>query len=176
MRPEIWPAFEPELAQFDEGFSLEFSPLLALDGRTVDAVIKCNIDQLEKLVPVIIKVPSQVQQRQETKIEVPQVTHCRLHERSRWPTDQVLVVGLGVVATPVPTEPNGLLSVLPLPKSPPRADLLVFIESKGTGALLTGNGAAARERAGSGPRTVGNMPSRDLRSGQRPVPTDRGPN
>ncbi|MEX2119764.1 MAG: hypothetical protein WD847_09230 [Pirellulales bacterium] len=133
LRPEVWPAFEPQLAQFDEGFSLELSPLLSLDGGTIDAVIKCNIDQLEKLVPVMIEVPTPVAPRQRTQIEVPQVTHCRLHERFRWPVDQVLVVGLGVVATPVPAEPAGLLGSLPLLNSPPRADLLVFIESKGRG-------------------------------------------
>jgi hypothetical protein len=130
-RSDVWPAFEPELAQFDEGFTLELSPLLALDGSTVDAVIKCHIDQLEKLLPVMLEVPTPVAPRQRTQIEVPQVAQYRLHERFRWPSDQVLVVGLGVVATPVPTDPNPLMQVLPLPSSPPRADLLIFVESKG---------------------------------------------
>ncbi len=131
VRPEVWPGFQPEQAQFDEGFSLELSPLLSMDGSTVDSVIKCNIDQLERLVPVTLEVPTAVAPRQRTTIEVPQVTHCRLHERFRWPADQVLVVGLGVVATPVPEKSGGLLGGLPLFNSPPRADLLVFVESKG---------------------------------------------
>ena len=33
-------------AQFDEGMSLEISPLVSLDGRAIDAVLKVNIDQL----------------------------------------------------------------------------------------------------------------------------------
>lgn len=131
IRPEVWPGYQPDQAQFDEGFSLELSPLLSMDSRTVDSVIKCNIDQLERLVPVIIEAPTAVAPRQRTKIEVPQVTHCRLHERFRWPADQVLIVGLGVVATPVPEKSNGLLSSLPLLSSPARADLLVFVESRG---------------------------------------------
>lgn len=131
LQANAWPSYIPELAQFEEGFSLELNPLLSLDGRTIDAVIKCNIDQLEKLVPVTLEVPSTVAARQRAQIEVPQVTHCRLHERFRWPTDQVLVVGMGVVATPLPVEPNPLLRVLPITSSAQRADLLVFVESKG---------------------------------------------
>jgi hypothetical protein len=130
-RPEAWPAFVPETAQFDEGFSQELNPLLSLDGRTVDAVIKCNIDQFEKLVPVMLEMPTAVAPRQRTRIDVPQATHCRLHERFRWPAEQVLIVGLGVVPPPVPTDPHPLLAGIPMLNSVPRADLLVFIESKG---------------------------------------------
>lgn len=147
-RAEAWPAFEPELAQFDEGFSLELSPLLSLDGGVIDAVIKCNIDQLEKLVPVMLDVPTAAAPRQRTKVEVPQVTHCRLHERFRWPADQVLLVGLGVVATPVPITPNPILNAIPIPmmNGPSRADLLVFVESKGNiAAQAEDNRAADRE-------------------------------
>ncbi|MBS0208639.1 MAG: hypothetical protein JSS27_06750 [Planctomycetes bacterium] len=129
-RPEVWPGFENQAAQFDEGFTLELSPLLSLDGRTVDAVIKCNIDQLEKLVPVMLDVPTANAPRQRTKIEVPQATHCRLHERFRWPADQLLVIDLGVVPPPMPTDANPL-SGLPLVGSPSRSNLLVFVESKG---------------------------------------------
>jgi hypothetical protein len=131
LQPNAWPAFTPDTAQFDEGFSLEFNPLLALDSRTVDAVLKCNIDQLEKLVPVALDIPSQVASRQRTRIEVPQATHCRLQERFRWPVDRVLVVGLGVAPPPVPTDPHPLLAGIPGLNAAPRADLLVFIECKG---------------------------------------------
>ena len=81
LRPQGWPNFEPDLAQIEEGFSLELNPLLSLDGRTVDAVIRCNIDQLERLVTVMLDVPSPAAPRQRTKIEVPQASHYQLHER-----------------------------------------------------------------------------------------------
>jgi len=132
VRPELWPSFEPVMAQYEEGFTLEMSPLLSLDGTTIDAVIRCDIDQLEKLVPVVLEVPSPAAQRQRTQVQVPQVSQCRLHERFRWPKDQVLLVGMGMVATPVAGDPGGLKLPLPFPSSPPRADLLVFVESKGT--------------------------------------------
>ena len=135
-RPDRWPGYEPEVAQFDEGFSLELSPLMSLDGRTIDAVVRCNIDQLERLVPVQVDMAPPNASRDRRKIDIPQITHCGLHERFRWPADQVLVVGLGVVATPVPGKTN-LLSAIPGLGAPPRADLLVFIENRGKAGQAT---------------------------------------
>jgi hypothetical protein len=153
-RNEAFPSYELEMGQIQEGFSLQISPLLSLDERTVDAVIKCHIDQVEKLVPVAIEVPSATPQRQSVQIQVPQMVTWRLHERFRWPTDEVLVLSCGVVATPSGERP----SVLGIPNllipNPTRADALLFIESKGRASqnLLTpehtanGNGPANRGR------------------------------
>jgi hypothetical protein len=127
-KPGGWPGFEPQMAQFDEGFKLEFSPLLSLDGRVVDAVLRCEIDQIEKLVPVTIDVSTTVA-RQHQRIEVPQSVSSRLHERFRWPADQVLLLSLGMGPTPVPTPQGGLN--LPLISNTTRAELLIFVESRG---------------------------------------------
>jgi hypothetical protein len=142
LRPDAWPGYEPQTAQIDEGFSLEFNPLLSLDGHTVDAIVKCNVDQVEKLIPVMIDVPTAVAPRQRTEIKVPQLTCSRLHERFRWPADHVLLISMGVVASPVPASGSALS--LPL-SSPTRADLLVFVESKGKlGAQAAAATTAAR--------------------------------
>ena len=132
-QPSVWPGFEVRAGQIDEGFNLELSPLLSLNGEMIDAVLKCNIDQVEKLISVMVDVPTQAASRQRAKTEVPQMAQCRLQERFRWPVDQTLVIGLGMVPTPVPTEANPLRFGLPLPvpSAPKRADLLVFVESKG---------------------------------------------
>ena len=143
------PGFQPEAGLVDEGFSLEFSPLLSVDGRIIDAAIKCEIDQVEKMVSVPLEVPAAVAPRQRTKVEVPQMAHFRFHERFRWPVDQVLLVGFGMVALPMPSEGQslvpGLTLPLPLPSSPPRADVLVFVESRGQ------TGQAARMTQGGRP-------------------------
>lgn len=133
LRPEAWPGFEPETALIDEGFALELNPLLSVDSQTIDATIKCNIDQVEKLVPTILDVPTPVAPRQKAKTEVPQMSHFRFHERFRWPVDQVLLVEMGMVPLPIPADgkPNVVGLPLPLPSSPPRANMLVFVESKG---------------------------------------------
>ncbi|NQT14411.1 MAG: hypothetical protein HQ582_16770 [Planctomycetes bacterium] len=133
VQPAAWSGLTPETGLIDEGFSLEFSPLLSVDGQTIDATIKCEIDQVEKMISVPLEVPGAGRPRQRTKIEVPQMAHFRFHERFRWPSDQVLLVGMGMVALPVPSDVRPLVPGLPLmlPSSAPRADMLVFVESKG---------------------------------------------
>lgn len=133
IRADAWPGFEPENAMVDEGFSLEFTPLLSLDGKTVDAAIRCDVDQVERLVPVTLSIPTPVAPRQSTRIEVPQMARFRFHERFRWSVDRILILGMGVVPVPVPRDAKSLVPGLPLPISsgPPRADLLLVVESRG---------------------------------------------
>ena len=52
------------MGQIQEGYSLQISPLLSQDEQTIDAVVKCYIDQVEKLVPVTVEVPVAGGQRQ----------------------------------------------------------------------------------------------------------------
>ncbi len=132
-RPDAWQGYENLPGTIDEGFSLEFQPLMSVDRRWVDAMFKCQIDQVEKLLPVMLEVPTQTSPRQRARVEVPQMSNFRFAERFRWPTDQVLVLSLGVVALPVPVDSTPTLAglPLPLPSSPPRADLLVIVEGKG---------------------------------------------
>ena len=131
LKAEAWPGFEPQMAQFDEGFKLEFNPLLSLDGRVVDAVVRCEVDQVEKLIPVMIDVPTTVAPRQRQRVEVPQPISSRLHERFRWPVDQVLLISLGVGPTPVAPAASPIGVNVPLISGGTRTELLVFIESKG---------------------------------------------
>jgi len=151
LRPDAWPGFEPEASQIDEGFSLEFSPLLSVDGQMIDAAIRCNIDQVEKMVPVMLEVPTAAAPRQRTKVEVPQLAHFRFHERFRWPENQVLVIGMGMVPVPLPVEGKTLVPGVPLrlPSSPPRGELLVIVESRGKLAPAPGAAQAAQREAQS---------------------------
>ncbi len=131
LRPESWPGFEAMTGAIEEGLSLEFSPLLSRDEKTVDAVVKCYIDQVEQTIPVLIDTPNKLAPQQQTQIEAPQMSQFRLQERFRWPVEYVLVVNMGIVPTPHPPEPSTLPFRLSLSNPPPpRADLLVFIESK----------------------------------------------
>ena len=136
LRPETPTGFDPSPGQADEGFNLDFSPLLSADRRMIDATIRCDVDQIEKMFSVMIDVPTAASPRQRTKIDVPQITHYRFHERFRWPIEQVLLVGMGMVALPIPVDGAPMLPGIPLPigNTPARADLLIFVESKGATA------------------------------------------
>ena len=120
---------------------MEFSPLLTLDGAAVDAVVKLRLHQIEKMLPVTLDVPSSLAPNQRTQVEVPQLTMVQLHERFRWPADRVLLLSMGVVATPGPGKTNPWTAAVGLSSAPPRADALLFVESKGKVAPTAPNGA-----------------------------------
>lgn len=134
LRTDVWPGYQVEMGQIEEGYTLEISPLTSLDGKIVDAVIKAHVDQVEKLVPVKIDVPTQLDPRQQVEIQVPQMVSWRVHERFRWPTDKVLLVSCGVVAKPAAGQKTALGIPNPFFGSPPRADALMLLESKGKAA------------------------------------------
>jgi hypothetical protein len=141
--------YELETSQIQEGYSLQISPLLSKDGKLIDVVIKCQIDQIEGLIPVSIEVPVNGQPRQSVRVEVPQIVSWRLHERFRWSTDNVLLLSCGVVAAP--TDVPATSSPFPrLIGSPPnRADALLFIECLGTAtqALVDSSRSAANQES-----------------------------
>jgi len=152
-RATAWPGYEIETSTVEEGYSLEFSPLVALDGRTVDAVIKFRLNQVEKMHPVMINVPSPVAPKQRAKVEVPQMTTSVMHERFRWPADHILLLSVGMVAAPGPPKPNPIATALALPKSPSRADSLLFVECKSDASgLLAPAATTPRTAGGSGRR------------------------
>lgn len=129
---EAYPFYELENGQIDEGYSLQVSPLFSADGSSLDLVLKCHIDQLEKLVPVAMEVPAGGSV-QRVNIQVPQLVSWCLHERFRWPADQVLLLSCGVAASPTGEKaaPLGLPGLSGLSTAPGRADALLFIESHG---------------------------------------------
>lgn len=138
-----FPFYDLIPGKVDEGYSLTISPLMSLDGKSVEAAIECQVDQVEKLVPVTIEVPIG-KQSQRVQVQVPQMVSWRLSERFRWPADQVLLLSCGVVANPAgavggPLAP--LLSPIGAPTS--RVDALLLIEHRGSASAGGASGVAA---------------------------------
>jgi len=134
-----WPPMTPSYGEIQEGYRMVFSPLLSLDGRSMDLMLKCDIDQVEKLNTVPISTPNPAVNLQ---VEVPQFVSWRMNERFRWSTDQVLVLSCGIVAAPTANLENTLLTggapnlfglnrVLPNLSSQ-RNDALLIVEYKGS--------------------------------------------
>ncbi len=157
--PGAWPPYMPSTGEIKEGYRLQLSPLLSVDRQTVDLVVKCNIDQVERLANVNLDLPLQTGQSYTGQINVPQVASWRLHERFRWPADEVLVLSCGVVAAPMGSPSNSLLgqgtSLLGLDRILPgggdRADALLVIEYRGdaSGRIPAGGGVAPANTASS---------------------------
>ncbi|MEZ6072420.1 MAG: hypothetical protein R3C10_19700 [Pirellulales bacterium] len=133
VRPGTYPGFEVASATVDEGLEIELTPLMSLDEQMIDAVIDCRVAQVEKVNGVTLEMPAGTAgaSRQKTQIEVPQMVQYQMKERFRWPSDQVLVLALGVVPAPISAEGATLFGAIPLPSSPPRAEVVLFVGSKG---------------------------------------------
>lgn len=131
--PTGWPPYEPQTGEVQEGFKIEMSPLLSIDRQAIDCVIRADIDQVDKLVPVDLDLPLPSGEMYRARIEVPQVVSWRLNERFRWPTDMVLLLSCGVVASPERASSSiPLLNLNSLTGTTAgRADALMFIEFRG---------------------------------------------
>ena len=115
--------------RMEQGYRLELSPLPTLDGQYVDTMLKFEVKELEKLVPVMLDTPSPSTPRGRAKVEIPQTAEFRWHETVRWPSGQVLVVSLGLVPSGVINTASRPLG-FPLPGTSPKADLLLFIDGR----------------------------------------------
>ncbi|MCA9167950.1 MAG: hypothetical protein KDB23_09795 [Planctomycetales bacterium] len=119
-----------QMGQLQEGYRLQLNPLAHADHQTMDCVVKCHVDQVERMSPVWLEMPTYGGKAAGLQIEVPQVASWRIQERFRWPVDQVLLVSRGVVAMPG-LRPDARL---PLPSmlggGPARADALLFLECR----------------------------------------------
>ncbi len=135
--PHQLPNYQPITAKVDEGYAVSINCLSGMDARTIEAIIQCDIDQIEKLTNVKVDAPSVHGNIQPVTLQIPQIVSWRFHERFRWSNDQVLLLTCGVVSGMDPNQPSSGISIplLPNPKTK-RADALLFIDYRGpaTGA------------------------------------------
>ena len=146
--PGQFPGYEPLMTTINEGYTVGLSPLMSLDNQSVEIAIKCDVDQVESLTPVKVPVGGANNTVNNVDLNVPKVISWRLHERFRWPADQVLLVSSGVVADPQPESGTGFgplrsLGLGAAQKRTGRSDALLMIEYRGPS-----NGASLPRSAG----------------------------
>jgi hypothetical protein len=129
-RGDAGPGWQPLPSSCDEGMSIDVQPLITADGTAVEAVVRCRIDQVERMAPVTMKTPAPDQKT--VQIEVPQVSAVRIGERFRWPTNSTLVIGLGLVPWPVPGQNKAGSPALFVDAK--RTDVVVVVEPRLTDA------------------------------------------
>lgn len=123
-RPDAWPGWQMQSAACDEGLAIDIHPLLARDGSAVEAVLRCRIDQIERMAAVSLAAPVN---QQRVQVEVPQVAAVRVGERFRWPANQTLFVGLGLVPWPVPAQNVSAVALIADDK---RCDVVIIVEPR----------------------------------------------
>jgi len=141
--PGQFPGYEPQMTTINEGYTVGISPLMSLDNQSVEVAIKADVDQVETLTPVKVPVGNA-----SVDLNVPKVISWRLHERFRWPSDQVLLVSSGVVADPQPESGTGFGALRSIglgaaKNKSSRSDALLMIEYRGPS-----NGASMPRSAG----------------------------
>jgi len=127
--PNQQPNYQPLLTQVDEGYDLTVACLNSIDGKTMEACIECKVDQIEKMTTVKVNVPDITNPKQKLSLQIPQVVSWRLLERIRWPSDQVLLLNVGVVANPTPDGGRPLPGIFG--GNSQRSDALLFLEYEG---------------------------------------------
>lgn len=117
---------QPIATTCDEGLSIDVQPLLTTDGTAVEAVIRCRIDQVERMAAVGQATPAADGRR--VQVEVPQVSAVRIGERFRWPVNRTLLIGLGLVPWPVPGQNKA--GAPALFSDAKRTDVVVVVEPR----------------------------------------------
>ena len=135
-----WPGYQVNYGQVDEGFSLAISPLLSLDGQTVDAVVRGSAQQIDRITDTWLSIPTASTSNQRVQVQVPQVSMWQIHERFNWPVSEVLLISRGIVV-PALAGPAATGNPLPNPLAPlatrtTRADMLLVIENRGADDAL----------------------------------------
>ena len=99
----------------------------------------------------------------------------RLHERFRWPTNQILLLSCGVVASPGPERPTTLGIPNPFARGGGRADALLFVESRGKAsqALVTGQTDHGGRPSGQSRSAVLTSPGDGLAADRRAAAASR---
>ena len=103
IRPTSGKGPQPEDALFQDGFSFELMPLVAVDGIQVDAQIKMQINHLDRFYQTAVPVPGELSGYGSRRVEVPQIAQFRFRERYQWNTKGALLISLGLTPPPVST-------------------------------------------------------------------------
>jgi hypothetical protein len=126
-RPDVAPGWQVQGDSCDEGLAIDVQPLISRDGTAVEAVIRCRIDQIERMATVSLPASAG---RDRVQLEVPQVAAVRIGERFRWPATQTLFIGLGLVPWPVPAQNGGAAALVPGVR---RCDMVLVVEPRLSG-------------------------------------------
>jgi len=147
--PNQFPNYRPKTKSINEGYRLAISCLTTLDNRSIEAIIDCDVDQVEKLNPVKVDLPGPNGRLNQLELKVPQLVSWRINERIRWPSDEVLLISCGIVASPESKgeSPGGGAGILSRFSTSKRSDALLFVEYRGpqSGATVPRSASSSNE-------------------------------
>ena len=135
-RPSAPGGYITDPTTMTEGFQFEITPLLSLDGKTLEARVKCDMVQVDKMHQLTISTPSSTSPSGRVMVEVPQVANFSVDELISWPGEYVLLIDFGIAPLLIPQaqtpqQEKGLFDQIigPLAAGAPRkrSNVLMFI-------------------------------------------------
>ena len=102
VRPSAPGGYITDPTMLTEGFQFEVTPLISLDGKTLEARIKCDMVQVDRMHPLTFSTPSSASPSAKVTVEKPQVANFSVDELISWPSDHVLLLDLGIVPLLIP--------------------------------------------------------------------------
>ena len=102
-RPNVPGGYITDPTSLTEGFQFEITPLISIDGKTLEARIKCDLVQVDRMHQLTFNTPSSASPSAKVTVEVPQVANFSVDELISWPADTVLLLDLGIVPLLIPT-------------------------------------------------------------------------
>ena len=157
----------------NEGFAVSFVTLSRLDGQFADSAIKVDIVQIEKMIPIMLEIPTAANPRQRVELEKPQVSTFRLDEMINWRKDKILLLDLGMVPIPPQqsqTENTGVIGNIAknLSTTGHRANVLLLVECVSGG---TAGSPVFPTNPVSAPATGGSLVPPPINPPANPQPT-----
>ncbi|MDR2169315.1 MAG: hypothetical protein LBP59_04165 [Planctomycetaceae bacterium] len=142
--PSAANGYAEDWVTIDEGFDVLFIPLAVMDGWRTDAIIKLDVTQINKMIPLQIEAPTTINPRQKIEIETPQVAKFNLDEQIRWPKEKVLLLDLGTIPLPnlkQTTESGNVITNLTKNlAAPKKANILIAIEKINNSQIINQTG------------------------------------
>ncbi len=118
--------YQPKVENLKEGIVLKLSPLLSMDGDTLDAAVEVTTNVVRKLHPVKVLGPREIGTG-EVSLDVPEASETRLNQTvDRWALGQALIISTGIQPG-ILMEKGGLFNMKIPGTVPSSTELLVVV-------------------------------------------------
>ncbi|MDO4587386.1 MAG: hypothetical protein Q4C95_08820 [Planctomycetia bacterium] len=95
--PKATSGYISETSTVEEGYRIEITPLVSLDGQKLEFLFKCQSSVIEKMHSFSLKIPTQSSPRQQLTAEIPQIAHSNLTGKISFPKESVFLLNLGMI-------------------------------------------------------------------------------
>ena len=182
-RPSAPGGYITDPSTLTEGFQFEITPLLSFDGKTLEARIKCDMVQVDKIHPLTISTPSSAAPSAKVTVEVPQVANFAVDELISWPSEYVLLLDFGIVPLLIPQaqatqQEKGLFDQIigPLAAGSPRkrSNVLMFLALQSEAGMSTASSVTTYPAQPSGDATQTGLDISYESTGTQPATSGSG--